>query len=219
MADNAIKTAVVTGGHGYDVPGFHELFRGLKGIDAYIQHMDDFASSSEETRDAYDVVVFYIMLKKTPENEGQPWYCGKPRTALEHLGGTKQGILVLHHAILAYPEWQPWNDIVGIDSRKFGFHIGENVHVNVADSGHPITNGIADWDMIDETYTMDDAGDGSEILLTIQHEKSMKTIAWTRQHGNSRVFCFQSGHDAQTWTNASFRQVLAQGVEWCAGRC
>lgn len=217
MADKAIRTAVVTGGHGYDVPALHELFRGLNGIDPCIQHMDDFASSSEEIRDGYDVVLFYSMLKDTPEDEGQPWYCGKPRTALERLGSTTQGVLVLHHAILAYPEWQLWNDIVGIDNREFGFHIGEDVHIDVTSSDHPITDGVTGWSMIDETYTMDDAGDGSEILLTMEHEKSMKTIGWTRQHKNSRVFCFQSGHDAQTWTNRSFQQVLARGIEWCAG--
>lgn len=217
MGADPIRTAVVTGGHGYDVPGFHGLFRGLKGVDAYIQHMDDFASSNEEIRDSYDVVTFYIMLKETPADEGMPWYCGKPRAALEHLGETKQGVLVLHHAILAYPEWQLWNDIVGINNRKFGFHIGENVHVDVV-ADHPITNGVTAWDMVDETYTMDDADNGSEILLTIEHEKSMKTIGWTRQHKQSRVFCFQCGHDAQTWTEKPFQRVLTQGIEWCAGR-
>jgi len=35
--------------------------------------------------------------------------------------------------------------------------------------------------MIDETYTMNDAGEDSDILVTYDQEKSMKTIAWTRQ--------------------------------------
>ena len=72
--------------------------------------------------------------------------------------------------------------------------------------------------MVDETYTMADAGPGSEILLTIDHPKSMKTIAWTRQFKRSRVFCFQSGHDDRTWANASFREVLRRGIHWCAAR-
>lgn len=218
MTASSAKTAVVTGGHGYDVRGFHKLFRGLAGIDAYIQHMDDFASSKENVRDSYDVVLFYTMLMETPVDEGHPWYRGKPKTALEHLGDTEQGILALHHAILAYPEWQIWSNIVGIDDRKFGYHIGENVHVEVTDTGHPITDGVADWAMVDETYTMADAGEGSEVLLTMEHEKSMKSIGWTRQHGKSRVFCFQSGHDAQSWREKPFQRVLTQGIEWCAGK-
>jgi type 1 glutamine amidotransferase len=56
------------------------------------------------------------------------------------------------------------------------------------------------------------------VLLTADHPKSMKAIAWTRQHGQSRVFCFQSGHDNDTWENAGFRNVLERGILWCAQR-
>jgi len=217
--DGSIRLAVVTGGHSYDVVNFHKLFRALGDLDVYIQHMDDFASTSEEGRDAYDVVVFYIMLMDGPKDEGLPWYCGKPRTALEHLGATEQGILVLHHAILAYPQCGVWNDIVGINGRKFSFHIGQSIHVDVANTGHPITKDLQGWDMGDEIYTMNDASpaSGSEILLSVNHPKSMKHIAWTRQHGKSRVFNFQSGHDNTTWVDANFRQVLSRGIAWCAG--
>ena len=218
--DGSIRLAVVTGGHSFDVVNFHKLFRGLGDFDIYIQHMDDFASASEKDRDAYDVVVFYIMLMDGPTDEGLPWYCGTPLAALEHLGATKQGILVLHHAILAYRQCGVWNDIVGIKDRKFKYHVGQSIHVDVGATGHPITKGLQGWDMVDEIYTMNDASpaDGNEILLSVNHPKSMKHIAWTRQHGKSRVFNFQSGHDDETWANASFRQVLSGGIAWCAGR-
>ncbi len=82
MTDTKVKTAVVTGGHSYDVPHFHELFRGLEGIDPFIRHIDDFTSSPEEVRDAYDVVVFYIMMMDGPTDDRLPWYAGQPKTAL-----------------------------------------------------------------------------------------------------------------------------------------
>ncbi len=147
VAANAapLKVAVVTGGHAYDVINFHALFRSLSGIDAIIQHMDDFACSSRAARESYDAVLFYIMLPKAPTNEGLPWYSGRPKDALEQLGATKQGIFVLHHAILAYPDWPVWSDIVGIENRKFGFHINQRLHVQVADATHPITQGMQSW--------------------------------------------------------------------------
>jgi len=40
--DELVKVAVITGGHSYNVQGFHQLFRSLKGIDAYVQHIQDF---------------------------------------------------------------------------------------------------------------------------------------------------------------------------------
>ena len=218
MSAQDITLAVVTGGHSYEVPSFHRLFRSLDGIETCVQSMDDFASSSEAVRDGYDVVLFYIMLMEGPSDEGLPWYAGKPKTALEHLGETTQGILVLHHALLAYPKWPLWADLVGIADPSFGYYIGEQVHVGVANADHPVTRGIEPWDMVDETYTMADAGPDSDILLTIDHPKSMKTIAWTRQFKRSRVFCFQSGHDDRTWANASFREVLRRGIHWCAAR-
>ncbi len=214
-----IKTAVITGGHAFDVPNFHLLFRNLEGIDAYIQHIDDFSSSPQEVRDRYDVVLFYIMMIEGPKEEGLPWYAGHPKTALEHLGETKQGIFLLHHTLLAYPQWPVWDELVGIRNRgTFGFSFGETVHTEITGSSHPITQDLCGWDMVDETYTMGEAGPDSNVLLTIDHPKSVKTIAWTRVYKNAPVFCYQAGHDNQTWLNSNFRQVLRNGICWCAGR-
>ena len=72
MKDAPVRTAVVTGGHSYDVVNFQRLFRGLDGIEPYVQHMDDFASSDEDVRDSYDTVVFYTMLTDGPSDAGNP---------------------------------------------------------------------------------------------------------------------------------------------------
>lgn len=214
-----IKLAVVTGGHGYDVINFHKLFRGMQNAEAYIQHIGDFCQSPEKVRDSYDVVLFYIMMIDGPIDEGLPWYEGKPKTALGHLGEREQGIIVLHHAILAYPRWPVWDTIVGMEDRKISsFHIGETVTVEVAKPEHPITKGFSSWEMVDETYVMKDAGEGNEILLTVNHPKSMKTIAWTRSYKNSRVFCCESGHDDRTWSNNNFQTILSRGIQWTTGR-
>ena len=211
-----LRVAVITGGHSYDVPNFHRLFRSFPDADIYLQNLDDFASSTQEVRQGYDVLLFYIMMMDGPSDENHPWYAGKPKTALSELGETRQGIFVLHHALLAYPQWPVWNEIVGIQDRTFGYHIGESLRVRIADSAHPITRGLQDWDMSDETYTMADARAGSQILLSVDHPKSMKHIAWTRQYRQSRVFCFESGHDNVTWQDHNFREVLARGMRWCA---
>lgn len=206
-----LRVAVVTGGHPYDVPNFHKLFRALPGVDAYIQHMEDFVATPEPVRDQYDVVLFYHMLMQNPPPP-------PVKAVLEHLGATEQGIVVMHHALLAYPEWAVWSEVVGIADRKFGFHYNQTVQVRIASAQHPITRGLQSWEMVDETYTMADAGEGSDVLLTVDHPKSMKTIGWTRQFKKSRVFCLESGHDNQTWANANFREVLRRGIQWCGRR-
>jgi type 1 glutamine amidotransferase len=105
---------------------------------------------------------------------------------------------------------------MGIANRKFGYHHDQKLRVNVVNAEHPITKGLKPWEMLDETYTMADAGAGSEILLTTDHAKSMQTLGWTRQYKKSRVFCFESGHDNQTWVSPDFREVLRRGLLWCA---
>ena len=68
--------------------------------------------------------------------------------------------------------------------------------------------------MGDETYTMNSAGEDSDILLRVEHPNSMEVLGWTREYGNSRVFCLQSGHDDVTFSNPNFREVLKRGIQW-----
>ena len=215
---NDISVAVVTGGYSFDVLSFHRLFDSLQGVKAVIQHMDDFTSSPDDVRDSYAVVVFFSMLRKGPDDEGHPWYAGRPLSALQRLGTTSQGIVLLHHAILAYPEWDAWTKMVGIAHRGFDYHLDQKLTVRVADPKHPITRGLPEWEMVDEIYTMSDTGQDSHVLLVTDHPRSMKTLAWTREHGKSRVFCFQSGCNQKAWSNPSFREVLRRGILWTAGR-
>lgn len=211
-----VSVAVVTGGHPFDVPGFHALFRSLPGADCYIQHLEDYVSDAGKVREAYDVVLFYTMPRGVPPEPGRG-YEGRIGRALERLGKTEQGIFLLHHAILTYADWPFWSEMVGIADREISsYHHGMDLRIEVADRDHPITRGLDAWEMVDETYVMDEP-DGS-VLLTADHPQSMKTIGWARTFGRARVFCFQSGHDNQTWVNPNFREVVARGIRWCAGR-
>lgn len=216
----ALKVAVVTGGHRYEVPQFHQLFRQMSHLDVYIQHLEDFAASSQAVREAYDVVLFYIMMVEGPVDEGLPGYAGKPLSALSQLGQTSQGIFLLHHALLAYPQWPVWNALTGIKNSwaDFSYEHDLSLRLQVADPDHPITQGLDDWEMIDETYKMNEPDEDSHLLLTLDHPQSMRAIAWTRQYGQSRVFCLQSGHDHQTWQNEQFAALVERGILWCAGR-
>jgi len=215
---NEVPVAVVTGGHSYDVQGFHRLFRSLPGVDPYIQHLDDFASSSPEVRGSYDAVVFYLMPLPTPREGAGEWFNGNPRKAVLSLRESGQGMLVLHHSILAWREWDEWKAVTGLTDTAFTYHPGESVRVEVSDPDHPITLGIKPWEMTDETYLLRDAAAGSRFLFSTPNPKSMRHIGWTREYGKARVFCFQPGHDARAWASPDFREALQRGILWSAGR-
>ncbi len=111
-----------------------------------------------------------------------------------------------------------WNAVVGItDRREFGYAPDQTLRIEIADPDHPITRGLAAWELTDETYTVNLPGADSHILLTTDHPKCMRTVAWTRQVGQSRVFCLQSGHDDAAFSNPNFRTVLRRGIGWLAG--
>lgn len=219
MTEPSIKTAVVTGHHPFDLPALTDLFRALPGIEGYVQSLDDFVVDQAEARDWYDAVVFYNFHQETPgPPDDEPWWRRGTRAALERLGKSPQGIVILHHGLLAYREWSLWSDIVGIEHRGSGYHPNEQVLVHIEDPEHPITAGLHDFETVDETYTVDEPKPENHILLTTDHPRSMHALAWTRLYKQARVFCYESGHDAQAYQNPNFQEVLARGLAWVS-RC
>lgn len=208
-----IKVAFVTGQHPYDVPSLHSMFRSFSEIDFYPQALNEFALDEGKVRHQYNAVVFYNFHMQTPGNETEWWEKGT-KEALEQLGEIDQGIFLLHHAITAFPQWQLWSDITGIQDRKFTYHPDVTIQTEVVNPQHPITKDLRPWSMVDEIYTMNDAGEGSEILLTVNHPESMKSIAWTRQYQKARVFCYQTGHDHVAFNHSNFREVVKNGILW-----
>ena len=212
MSDS-LSVAVVTGGHPFDVPHFYRMFRDLQGIDAYVQHLEHFAADKTTIRQSYDCVVYYGMGRDMPDEPVQDLF--------ESLLARGTGLVVLHHGILAWDQWDPWVKVVGISDwswDQFDFTHDVLLEIAVDDDTHPITKGLTSWQMIDETYSMPDTDADSHVLLSVDHTTSMRHVAWTRQVGASRVFCFQLGHDDHAWSNSRFRRVLRRGILWTARR-
>jgi type 1 glutamine amidotransferase len=184
-----LKVAVITGWHPYHVPRFHQFLRGLTHLDCYVQNLEDYVYNQDDFS-SYDALVFYNFHQATPTGQDKGWEQGI-KDALQRLGKSNQGIAVLHHALLAFPNWSFWAELVGIANRKFDYFHGQQVLTQIVDAEHPVTRGLNNWEMTDETYLMDSAGSDSHVLLTTQHPKSMRTLAWTRQFGQARVFCYE----------------------------
>jgi len=214
-----IRVAVVTGGHPFDVPAFRDMFNGMPRLDVYLQDLDNWAASRRNsTYDSYDAFVFYNMhssgilsVRKDIDKE--------ITDALTQLGDSNQGIFILHHALLAFPDMQVWSDVCDIQNRKLRLcKPPEPICTLVANEEHPVTEGLDDWEMNDEIYLMDTPTQASQILLKTNHPESMPTLAWAHQYRNAEVLCYQAGHDARAFTNPNFQALLARGIEWLARR-
>ena len=213
---NDVAVAVVTGKHAFDIPGFQQMFSSMSNMEFYLQDLENFVADVGKYNDKYDVILFYNFHQQTPvadERDGAIIL-----NSINKLAENGQGIFLLHHAILAFPHWEIWSQIVGVADRRFGYHGNQTIQTDLMDDCHPITYGLKSWEMVDETYTMNEVGDDSHPLLVINHGNSMHTVGWTRHYGNGRVFCYQSGHDNQSFSNPNFRTVVFRGIQWLANR-
>lgn len=219
MPDSPIRTAVILGDHPIDVPAFHDMLRSMPDVDAYVQNLEDFTADFGQIAADYDVVLFYNFHQNVP-GEDLPWFKHDIFDGINKLGRPGQGIFLLHHGAVAFEKFDTWAEISGWRHEGLIPHHDETVNTFVADPDHPVTAGVDDWTMIDETYEMPDAKaeDGNHILLTTDHPKSCKPLAWTRTFGESDVLCYLAGHDREALGHANVRQIIHQGIRWLAGR-
>jgi hypothetical protein len=205
-----LKVAVAQDWHPYDVISFQEMLDSMPEFKFYVQNIDVLAEDKENLP-KYDAFLFYGMGRRTPE-------AGRAveKFSSEFLGSTGAGIVLLHHAILNYSKWDLWNEITGFNDRSMTYHQNQNVNFSIADPDHPITKGLASFSLTDETYKMENP-EASPLIMT-DHELSLRTIAWTRQYKNSKVFCYASGHDANSYNNGNFREIIRRGLLWSAGK-
>ena len=219
LAKAPVRILVVTGGHSYNKITFDEMLNGLgKNITSrVVEFPAAFDEFIPENRTSYDVLVFYHMWQKiTPEQEKIVAECireGKP-------------VVVLHHSICAFDEWpEYWHIIGGKYFHKPTVVYGKeyaacsyihDIHFRayVAGKKHPVTKGVKDFELFDETYKGYFTEPGIEPLLTTTEESSNTVIGWAWQYGKSRIITLQSGHDTPTFQNKNFRRLLKQAIEW-----
>jgi type 1 glutamine amidotransferase len=211
-----LRLAVITGGHPFPVTPFRDLLERLPAVDVYLQDLDNFALS----RDPYDACLFYNMhywgRLSVRTDMDQPI-----ANALDRLADAESGVFVWHHALLSFhdtPASDAWSAITGLTNRRLRGCALADIHTHVALDDHPITHGLADFTLADEFFKLDEPGEGSQVLLTTEHPQSTRALAWTRQHGRARVFCYQSGHAESAYDAPAFQTVLARGIAWVGRR-
>lgn len=213
-----IRVLVVTGGHDYDTAAFCAMFDSMPDLSFRIVSFPEaFHAFEPEHRNDYDVVVLYHMWQKiTPGQEQNLAGCigeGKP-------------LVVLHHSICAFDDWEEYQKITGgryfhrpdtIDGRVYpvsGYQHDVRVKIHVTDSTHPVTQGMADIVLLDETYRGFYVEPGATILLTTNTPGSSPFIGWVKTYGRSRVVTLQPGHDARTFETPWFRKILLRAILW-----
>jgi len=219
--DAPFKVLIVTGGHDFERESFFAMFDSFANIDYVEAHQKDDSEIFEYASnvDPYDVIVLYNMSQKISE---------KPQNNLIDILNKGKGLVVLHHAIASFDDWREYEKITGARLfHKEGVRDGKtykrstfkndvDMKVAIATKQHPVTRGLEDFVIHDESYKGCYFEDDNNVLLTTDEAINNKTIGWTRKYGRSRVCYIQLGHGPSAYENKSYRKLVSQAIRWSA---
>jgi type 1 glutamine amidotransferase len=217
--EKPIRILVITGGHEYNVGKFNEMLASLGENITY--QVSELPAAYEmflpENRSKYDVLVFYHMWQEITDEQAKVFAdCireGKP-------------LVALHHSICAFDDWPEYSNILGgkyfhkpttVNGKEYpasSYKHDMHYYVDIADPNHPVTKGLKNFEIFDETYKGYYVENDVIPLLTTQEPSSTSIIGWTKIYGKARVVTLQSGHDFPTFENPNFRKLLKQSIEW-----
>jgi type 1 glutamine amidotransferase len=227
-ADSATKVAgkvrvlVVTGGHDFEKEQFFKVFKDNPDISLQaVEHPKAQALFQAGAAKDYDVIVMYD-FNQPIDDEAKANFVARLKEG--------KGLVVLHHAIATYPKWPEYWKIIGahyylekttvdgVEKARSAYKHGMDFTLRVADPGHPVTRGVKDYEIHDETYKWFDVAPECHPLLTTDEPESNKVVAWAKTYENARVVYMQSGHDHFAYENPNFQRVLRQAIGWVAKR-
>lgn len=232
LAAEKIRVLLITGGHGFERPQFFKMFEDNKEITVKaVEHPDpkkqpDAADPlhpllKPDAAKDYDVIVSYDMWQKITD---------EAKNDFVNLLKAGKGFVALHHCLASYQAWDEYGKIVGgkywlkdreergVKKLKSTWKHGVRFNVHVADTKHPVTKGVKDFEIFDETYGGYEVKPGVKTLLTTEEPTSTPTIGWAKTYGKSRVVYLAPGHDHFAYENPSFQRLVAQAIQWTAGK-
>jgi type 1 glutamine amidotransferase len=219
-AAEKVRVLVVTGGHDFEKEPFFKLFKDNAGVTwKAVEHPNAHALLKADAAGDWDVLVLYDMH--------QPITAEAKADLVDRLKEGK-GLVVLHHAIASYQDWPEYWKIIGaryylekkmvdgVEKARSAYKHDVDFTIHVTDPAHPVTRGVKDFKIHDETYRLFDVAADCHPLLTTEEPESNKVIAWAKTYAKARVVYLQSGHDHQAYENANFQQILKQAINWTA---
>jgi type 1 glutamine amidotransferase len=216
------RVLIVTGGHDFEQEPFLAMFKANPQIVfEAVEHPKAHARLGAEAARGYDVLVLYDM-----------WQPISPEAKADFLARIKEGkgLVALHHCLASYQAWPEYQRIVGgkyhlekrtqagLEKPASTYKHDVDFQVRIAAPDHPVTRGLKDFAIHDETYGLLEVDPGSRVLLKTDEPTSNPVIGWAREEGRARAVYLQLGHDHVAYENPNYRQLLAQAIRWAAGK-
>ena len=212
-AADPVRVRLVTGGHNHD-PEFYLPFINEPRMAVSVEpHPRAYQGNPKNI----DVLVLYDMTKVSDT---------KTREWLKAYVESGKGLVVLHHAICSFEDWEWWGDeVVGaryLNTPSRGLPPSTVVHDLELDmqvvKKHPVTSGTDNFRIHDETYKGMWFARNLDLLITTKHEKGDGPIAWLGPSKTNRVVVLQGGHDKQAHLNPNWQRLVKNAILWAAQR-
>ncbi len=221
-AAGPIRVLLVCGGHDYQTNQFLQVFRDNPEITfTHLTHPAAHAWLAADKAREWDVLVLYDMWQDISEPAKQDF--------VNRLKEGK-GLVVTHHAIANYQNWPEYERIIGaryylaatnrngVPKPRSQYQHDVRFRVEVLNREHPVTRGLEDFDIHDETYRLFDVAPDVTPLLGTKEPLSHPVIAWAKTYQQARVVYLQLGHDHYAYENPGYRRFLANAIRWAARR-
>jgi uncharacterized protein len=254
----ALRVLVVTGGHSVDHPAFWGMFSALAAehdwVWAHAVQPSAQAWLSPQTAGSWDVIVLHdiVGLHLRRGESPRPIDPGEEvRAALIAMLEVGQPLVVTHHSLASWPSWDGWATAIG---GRFNYAPGilrgdewpsSGTYIDTYTArvvgGHPVCDGIDDFELTDELYccpifddeviplvTADADFSGSRFIRTYEHvvvgaeeapdcadhPPASHLIAWAKAAGRSPLVYIQPGDTAATFGLAPYRRLMANAINW-----
>jgi len=219
-AAEPLRVLLVTGGHDFQTNQFLELFRSEPGVRlTHVAHPEAQDWFKRERAREYDVLVSYDMWQDISD---------EAKADLLALVRSGKGFLAMHHCLASYQAWDDYARLIGgkyhlrewtrdgQPQRGSTYRHDVQFQVRVVAPDHPVTRGVSDFTIHDETYGGFEVKPDVTPLLRTDEASSGPVIAWARKEEAGRVVYLQLGHDRLAYENPAFRQIVHQAMRWAA---
>ncbi len=208
LNDPPVRARLVTGGHEHSV-SFYSVFENMRDVSVEVApHPKAYAG---DLRKSASVLVLYDMVADLEDAQ---------KSRLREFAESGKGVVILHHALCSFAsswDWY-WKELAGGSYRPDSTYQHDLKLTVTAPSPHPVTEGVAPMEIVDETYGKLWIAPNVRVLLRTDHPTTNGPVAWISPYRKSRVVVIQLGHGPEAHAHPAYRRLVHQAILWSAGR-
>ena len=193
-------------GHHQPAVRFKQIQPVLKKRKIDLTYSDVVADLNPQTLEKYDGLVLYANIDSITDDQA--------KSLLDFVAGGK-GFIPLHCASYCFRNNE---QVVALIGAQFLRHGTGRFRTIITQPDHPIMKGFKGFESWDETYVHTKHNSKDRTVLEVRTEgETQEPWTWVRTHGQGRIFYTAWGHDAQTWSNPGFQNLVERGIRWACG--